>query len=75
MQKSQKSVSFVEMTFNIITHLRDQKNWRAAMFGCATCINTAVTETHTPFPDNYSRSRRFAELRRAEDDLIALRRA
>lgn len=26
------------------------ENWRGALFGCATCINTAVTGTHTPFP-------------------------
>lgn len=24
--------------------------WRGALFGCAACINTAVSEKHTPFP-------------------------
>ena len=35
---------------SIITHPRDQKAGEQLCFGCATCINTAVRETHTPFP-------------------------
>lgn len=47
---SWESVSFVETTFDSITHPRGTEIWHAALFGCATCINTAVTETLTPFP-------------------------